>query len=46
MNLPTDLRDFRPSEDEDAFVILTPEQCVCALCAIAVFALLFAPWLA
>ena len=37
MNLPTDLRDFRPSEDEDAFIILSPGDafiCICVAMAL------------
>ena len=30
---------------DDAFQLLTPDETVAALCCLAVFALLFAPWL-
>ena len=42
MNLPHDLKNFHPAED--AFQILTPDQCVLILCALAGFAAIFWPY--
>mgnify|MGYP001580770565 CR=1 FL=1 len=36
-----ELKDFRA----DAFQLLTPDQAVAAMCWLAAFALIFAPWL-
>jgi hypothetical protein len=41
MNLPTDLRDFRPSQDEDSFQIISGDSAVMWLCCIAFLAFVF-----
>ena len=43
MSLPDDLKDFRA--EDDAFLILTGDQCVVLACALAVFAIIFWPYL-
>ena len=45
MNLPDDLKNYRAAPEEDALQILTPDLCVVLLCALAVVALIFWPYL-
>ena len=44
MSLPNDLKHYH-TEEEDSFVVLTPDQCVLLLAALAVLALILWPYL-